>query len=283
MVHLNPDSREYLKLIFSVYTAQEKNISDLFDEILSLSLLAAIEFLSFLDDKMFESKVEVILSGLFSKGKGSPAIFELLKVHLDNSPSKRDIIWNFVLGLEDQFDVALIIFKAKFLAHTGDFVKALEVVDTGILGNPEISDLYLLKASIQKESKNSPQALDTIMSKSDLLSKDKFSASKMAKYQIRYGSIQTSQSILGEFIQKPSQGEKMNDLHDMQAVWYLIEMGDRLAADGNVLDAACFYRKIETIFEDFIDDQLDFHGYSLRRMSYVEYIKYKRTSNYNTI
>ena len=65
----------------------------------------------------------------------------------------------------------------------------------------------------------------------------------------------------------------MADLHEMQAVWYLIEMGNRLRKDGKFWTLPVFIENWAR-FEEFIDDQLDFHAYSLRKMSFVEYIKF---------
>jgi hypothetical protein len=121
-----------------------------------------------------------------------------------------------------------------------------------------------------------PFVFKSILEIKDSVASDKFSVSKMAKYLIRYGSITEAQEMMGKFIQKPNQQERMADLHEMQAVWYLIEMADRQFKDGNIISAACFYRKIELVFLELNDDQLDFHGYALRRMSFIEYMEFLR-------
>ncbi len=205
-------------------------------------------------------------------GPQSPAIFQLFKeVLIDDS--RRNVIWD-TLNQLDQSNLHVIIFKVKYLSFIGNNNDALNVINFAIESHPDYNDFALLKAHVQKHMDSKKDAIETVAKIKNLMINDKFSASKVAKYMIRYGSISEAQEIMSKFIQKPNQKERMGDLHEMQAVWYLIEMGDRLFEDKKFLHAACFYHKIELIFAEFIDDQLDFHGYCLRRMSFIEYMNF---------
>ena len=255
-----------------LYNIQKKNVSDLFDLVSEKSLLAAVEMLSIVDIENFKCKLLSVFKSVMEKR--SPASFQLFKEVL-NDEERRNYIWESLLQL-DQCNLSTIIFKAKYSAFVQNFDDALVLIDSAIESHPDNIDLVMLKGHIQKKMTNTTEAIVTISGIKNSIANDKFSVSKLAKYNIRYGSISEAQEIMGKFIQKPNQKEKMADLHEMQAGWYLIEMGDRLSKEGSFLNAACFYRKIELIFDEINDDQLDFHSYSLRKMSFVEYMKFLR-------
>lgn len=272
LIDINPDCREYLIQLLNVYKAENKDINILLELILEKSLLAAVEMLSLVDDEIFNSKAPSIFKSIMARD--SPATFQLFKATLHDE-NRRKLIWAALLEL-NQDDLSVIIFKVKYFSMIKDYSNAIALINSAIESNSENIDLKLLKAHVQKCMGCLNDANETVSVMKDLITNDKFSICKSAKYMIRYGSITEAQEILGKFIQKPNQKERMGDLHEMQAVWYLIEMADRLFENGEILSSACFYRKIEMIFDEFIDDQLDFHGYSLRRMSFVEYMKFLR-------
>ena len=272
LIDINSDCREYLIQLVNVYKAENKDINQLLEFIHEKSLLATVEMLSLVDDETFNSKTPSIFKSIMARG--SPATFQLFKSTLHDE-KRRQLIWETLLEL-NQDDLSVIVFKVKYLAMIKDYFNAMTLINAAIKSNSENTDLKLLKAHVQKCMGCTNDANETVSILKDLITNDKFSVSKSAKYMIRYGSITEAQEMLGKFIQKPSQKERMGDLHEMQAVWYLIEMADRLFKNGDILSSACFYRKIEMVFSELIDDQLDFHGYSLRRMSFVEYMKFLR-------
>lgn len=274
LIEINPDCREYLVQLFNIYNIENREVNNLVELIREKSLLAAVQMLSLVDEDIFNYKAPSIFKSIMARG--SPATFQLFKSTFHDE-GRRKLIWSTLLEL-DQDNLSVIIFKVKYLAMIKDYSNALSLINSAIDSNSENTDLKLIKAHVQKSMGCLNDAHETVsvLKELDLISNDKFSVSKSAKYMIRYGSITEAQEILGNFIQKPNQKERIGDLHEMQAIWYLIEMADRLFKNGEFLYSACFYRKIEMIFAEFIDDQLDFHGYSLRRMSFVEYMKFLR-------
>ena len=273
LIEINPDCKTYIIHLIKIFNFQKKDISSLFDIIQAKSLLASVEMLSLVDMSVFSSKSGSTFQ--LAMEQRSPAIFQLFKEILKDH-SRRNLIWTTLLQM-DQKSLHVIIFKAKYLNFVNDKSEALALINSAIVSHPGSSnDLILIKAHIQKNITSPNDINDTVSSIKNSIARDKFSVSKVAKYMIRYGSVFEAQEMIGNFIQKLNLTERMGDLHEMQAVWYLMEMGDRLFKDGNILYSACFYRKIELIFAEFIDDQLDFHGYSLRRMSFVEYVKFMR-------
>ncbi len=272
LLDINPDCRDYIDLLLKCFQGQGKSILSLFEEVLQKSSLAAVEFLGHLGQEEFRQCAPRLLEDLVAKG--SPAVFSLFKRYYTAS-ERKEVIWNTIVDLmqKEEFKIASLTFAANFESSNGHQEEALKYVNELIDLQLERQDHLLLKAKILKRSNEPTKAVSILELETEAFLKDKFSASKVAKYQLRHGSIVKGQDIIASFIQKPTLQEKIGDLHEMQATWYLIEMADRMAREGKHLEAACFYRKIEMIFDEFVDDQLDFHGFSIRKMSFVDYIK----------
>lgn len=275
LLGINPDCREYVQILVDLYRQTDRNPALLFDEICEKSMFAGVEFLHVLDDKAFDQKAPVLVESLLKRG--SPATFSLFKRFM-NCSHRREIIWSTVQKHIDDQEVrsCALAFAAHYESALGNQAEALKYADLLIQAEPAQKDHLLMKARILKRSNCPQEGLAVMQSETESFLKDKFSASKVAKYEIRFGQIGKAQEIIASFIQKPTLKEQIGDLHEMQAAWYLIEMADRLLKEGKQLDAACFYRKIELIFNEFIDDQLDFHSYAIRRMAFVDYIKFLR-------
>lgn len=260
--------------LVATYTAQNRDPSSLFDMVYEKSLLMAVEFLALLNDEAFANRLPTVLHALLKKG--SPATFKLFKKYLQCPVKEKVIVAALDAFSSAEPSSAAALFAAKYHASAERFDQALDIVNVAMQNDTDISDLCLAKAQILRKLGKGSEALCTLTAEPSNLMQDKFGASKIAKCYLRDGQFERAQELLASFVHKPTMKDKIGDLHEMQATWYLIEMGDRLYAEGKYLYAACFYRKIETVFNEFIDDQLDFHGYSLRRMSFVEYVKFLR-------
>ena len=63
------------------------------------------------------------------------------------------------------------------------------------------------------------------------------------------------------------------DLEDMQSVLFLLEDADAYRRNGNLAMALKRYTSIQKLFNEFEDDQFDFHGYSLRKFTINIYLR----------
>ena len=63
------------------------------------------------------------------------------------------------------------------------------------------------------------------------------------------------------------------DLEDMQSVLFLLEDADAHRRSGNLGMALKRYTAIQKLFNEFEDDQFDFHGYSVRKFTINIYLK----------
>ena len=63
------------------------------------------------------------------------------------------------------------------------------------------------------------------------------------------------------------------DLEDMQSVLFLLEDADAHRRNGVRNMALKRYTAIQKRFDEFEDDQFDFHGYSVRKFTINVYLK----------
>lgn len=101
---------------------------------------------------------------------------------------------------------------------------------------------------------------------------DRFINSKCAKYMLRAGQVEEAEKILAMFTRK--EVSAVQDLTDMQCHWFHIEEGYAYLRQKNYGKALKRFHVTQKIFDDIYDDQFDFHGYCLRKMTIRAYVKY---------
>ena len=65
----------------------------------------------------------------------------------------------------------------------------------------------------------------------------------------------------------------MQDLVDMQCMWYAVECAESWMRKDEPGKALKRFQQIAKHFDDFMDDQFDFHTYCLRKMTLRSYHK----------
>jgi len=130
--------------------------------------------------------------------------------------------------------------KGRILKHSGDMEGACEALEEG-------------------------RALDLA---------DKWINSKSAKYHLRLLDIENAENIAGLFTR--FEGDTRGYLKEMQANWFEVEAARAFFEKNEIALSFKFYDAVETHFQDYIDDQLEFHGYCLRKgtlRAYLEFIR----------
>jgi hypothetical protein len=96
------------------------------------------------------------------------------------------------------------------------------------------------------------------------------------RYALRADRRALAESTVALFTKE---GDNPSNLHDMQCMWYEIELGRscmRSRAWGKALKNL---RSVDKHFTDIVEDQFDFHSYCMRKMTLRSYIALLRTED----
>ncbi|KAF3905448.1 hypothetical protein ABW20_dc0103635 [Dactylellina cionopaga] len=132
---------------------------------------------------------------------------------------------------------------ARILKHAGDVRKAMEEMDNA-----------------RKKDKS-----------------DRYYNTKCSKYMLRNDCNEEAIQTMGLFTRNDVNGP-LGDLLEMQCVWYITEDGESYVRQGKLGLALKRFHAVFKIFEDWTDDQFDFHSFSLRKgmiRSYIEMVRWE--------
>lgn len=227
--------------------------------------------------------------------RGVPSTFANLK-HLYSDPSKKEALSALAReylerkgplsadSVEDQESLkgqpaALYYLAQHYNYHQSrDLAKALEYVDEGIKVVPKNVEFHMTKARIWKHYGNTQKAAKTMDEARNLDLKDRYINSKAAKYQLRDNQTTTALQTMALFTRNDTPGGPLQDLLDMQCVWYLTEDGEAQVRVGNVGLALKRFHTIYQIFDVWQEDQFDFHSFTLRKgqiRAYVDMLRWE--------
>lgn len=211
-------------------------------------------------------------------------------------------------------DPTVVVWTLYFLAQhymkTGSPEKAEAYIDQAIAHSPTLVELSMYKAYIVKHRGDLNLAATIMDGARKLDLQDRFVNCKTTKYYLRAGEFQKALDTALLFCKTEPGENGLKDLHMMQANWYLIEEADaylklymKAARDApaylELLDsspdgikaardkleeleklkglAVKRYHGILDNYSEFKTDQVDFHGYCLRKgtpRAYLDMLKW---------
>jgi len=151
-----------------------------------------------------------------------------------------------------------------------EYKEGIEMADTCIEQTPTGVDLYELKGRLVKGAGDIHAAVDCLEKGRDLDKQDRYICNQTTKYLLQANDEVKALERMALFTRHESDPEQ--NIYDMQVTWYELEL------------AACFRRKmmfgkslkkymaIEKHFEDFHEDQFDFHSYCIRKVTLRAYV-----------
>ncbi|KAH8650002.1 tetratricopeptide [Xylariales sp. PMI_506] len=249
--------------------------------------------LDFLTGDIFKEAAKSYL--WFMLDKGVPSTFANLK-HLYADSSKKDAIGTLaheyleskksngakegVNGDASKGEGAGLYFLAQHYNYhlSRDLAKAMEYVNKGIELDSSNVEFYMTKARIWKHYGNTVKAAETMDKARDLDLKDRYINTKAAKYQVRNDNTEKALETLGLFTRPDSVGGPLSDLVDMQCIWFMTEDGESQVRKGNVGLALKRFHTVYNFFDVWVEDQFDFHSFSLRKgqiRAYVDMIRWE--------
>jgi N-alpha-acetyltransferase 15/16, NatA auxiliary subunit len=159
-----------------------------------------------------------------------------------------------------------------------DLAKAMEFVNKGLELVPQNLEFHMTKARIWKHMGNTQKAAETMDQARNLDLRDRYINTKAAKYQLRNNDNAKALELMGMFTRPDSQAGPLSDLIDMQCVWFMTEDGEANARKGNIGLSLKRFHAVYGFFEVWVEDQFDFHSFSLRKgqiRAYVDMIRWE--------
>jgi len=238
--------------------------------------------LRFLEGEEFRQRFDEYLRPFFIKGL--PSVFNDIRELLRDG-EKAKIIEdlcvkhsqsleekNTFFGSDQEENPCCLLWSYLFLAGyfnwKEDFNRAMEYIEKAIQHTPTLIELYTMKAKIFKNSFNYKLAGESADKARAMDIADRYPNNLTVKYKIRNNEIEDAEKMLKTFIRDSSDA----NIHELQYQWYEYELGNahlRLNQFGPGLRQ---FKFIEKHFQDFYEDQFDFHTYCLRKYDLRAYV-----------
>ncbi|KAG7091847.1 hypothetical protein E1B28_008249 [Marasmius oreades] len=164
-----------------------------------------------------------------------------------------------------------LYYLAQHYSYLSQHSKALSLLDVALAHTPTLPELYMLRARIFKRAGDPIRAAGAMEEARALDGQDRFLNTKSGKYLLRAGRPEEAEKVFGLFTKKDATSPG-SDLQDMQSLLYLLEQADAQYRSGRLHLALKKYIVVQKIFDEFDDDQYDFHGYSLRKFNIIIYL-----------
>ncbi|ODV82601.1 hypothetical protein CANARDRAFT_204850 [[Candida] arabinofermentans NRRL YB-2248] len=242
--------------------------------------------LTFLKGEEFEIHAqEYIISQL---SRGVPSTFVNVKPLYKNKENIKtifNIVDEFFYGdaKENPLTTAwTAYFLTQHYYHIKDYEYALKMCDFTINHTPTLIEPYIMKARILKRQNQLIEAAEIMEYARKLDLQDRFINSKTTKYYLRANEINKAIDTISIFTKNDDSPNGLKDLHTMQSIWFLIESGEayfrlyklanaklekHISEDVDDDDGLSYkrFKSVCSIFDEFHDDQLDFHQYCMRK------------------
>ncbi|CAI5716583.1 unnamed protein product [Peronospora effusa] len=172
-----------------------------------------------------------------------------------------------------------VLLWTKYLAaqhydRLGDYIKAMEYVEKCIEQKPTLLDFLQRKARILKHMGDLNKAADVMVEGRKLDLADRYINNKATEYLLHADRVEEADATIALFTRH--EGDPQQNLFDMQCMWYEIECGKSQLRQQKYGLALKRFFAVEKHFNDFVEDQFDFHTYCIRKMTLRSYIQLLR-------
>lgn len=146
----------------------------------------------------------------------------------------------------------------------------MEFIDRCISLSPRGLDFLQRKARILKHMGEIQQAADVMEQARKLDLADRYINNKATEYLLHADRVAEADATIALFTRH--EGDPQQNLLDMQCMWYELEHGESHLRQHKYGPALKRFFAVEKHFDDFIEDQFDFHTYCIRKMTLRAYI-----------
>ncbi|KAJ2882085.1 hypothetical protein IWW38_005705, partial [Coemansia aciculifera] len=219
--------------------------------------------------------------------KGIPSLFTSMKVLYVNE-AKGAALGRMIEGFATQLrdtsrfsdstdeEPALVsmwstFYLAQHADYYGDHERALQLIEDAIRASPDTVELYMVKAKVLKHAGDVSGARNTMDFARQMDLKDRFVNTKTVKYMLRDNDVDEAEKMMVMFVRDDA-AHKVQEIVDMQAIWYMRERGDAYRRLGDIGRALKQYHQVQSVFDNYHQVQFDFHSYSLRKATMRAYV-----------
>ena len=167
--------------------------------------------------------------------------------------------------------------RAQLLEAALRLDEALAEIDACIAHTPTMVELYQRRARLLKKSGDLDLAADVAEEARVLELSDRFVNNKATKYMLRCGRVAEAESTIALFARH--EGDAQHYLYEMQSSWYELEWAEAKLRAGELGPALKKFRAVDKHYEDFVEDQFDFHSYCLRKVTLRAYVDLVRMTD----
>ena len=171
---------------------------------------------------------------------------------------------------------------AQHAARIGDVQSALRGIDAALEHTPTVIDFYVTKSRMLAQAGDMGAAADVADEARRMDLADRYLNSVAVQALLAADRISEAETTAALFA-RPSglaPGESpppgATNLIDMQCQWFALGVGDAHARAQRWGPALKRYTQVRKHFEDFQEDQFDFHAYCVRKMTLRAYVRMLR-------
>ncbi len=153
--------------------------------------------------------------------------------------------------------------------QVAEYSQGITLINKCIEHTPTAVDFYELKARLLEAGGDIQQAADVIDAGRDLDHQDRYINNQTTKTFLRAGREEDAKKRIALFTRE--QGSPEQFLYDMQCAWYELELADLLRRKGDFGRSLRKFMAVVKHYEDYHEDQFDFHSYCLRKVTMRAY------------
>jgi peptide alpha-N-acetyltransferase len=142
-------------------------------------------------------------------------------------------------------------------------------LDALIDDTPTTPEFYILKAQIYKHGGDHKTAYKWMDQARVLDKADRYLNTKCCRYALRAGEIEKAEETVALFLRD---GDELTGLQTLQVMWYETNKGMAHLKLGHLGQAIKEFVNIADHFTQISHDQLDFHNYAVRKLTFRTYL-----------
>ncbi|KYQ93570.1 tetratricopeptide-like helical domain-containing protein (TPR) [Tieghemostelium lacteum] len=167
-----------------------------------------------------------------------------------------------------------LYFMSQHYDQIGQHQKSLDFINQAISHTPTCVDLYIQKAKVYKHQGDHKQAYQEYNYARTLDLADRYLNTKAAKYALRNNDPLTADQIVS--LIKDDRTPLVDQISEFQCMWYEQELGDAYQRCGNYGRSLKNYYLVDRHFNEFLEDQFDFHHHIQKKLTLRSYIEFLR-------